>query len=287
MKITKSVFLFFALCAFIWADTPGRFSSYVYYLPISYHGSDYRIQSTVYGIFGDFAFKEAFHTSFEYDRSDFETGFDSTSVHTLQNDFTLLNTYYYSGFWETHFGLHYLTSNDEYSKNTNTVILGLGRYVPFQWSADITCFYTSYPNMSEKPLYVFQATQRFGVSIGDRIQSGFTYESKFHFIHLSHEINSSKVEFYSLEQNIVYYRTRWSAALNLWAGEQMFAVHNNGFLLINFGELYRGSAGITLTVYLSEKTSVTAGYQRIWFSDLNSDNDAQAELLKISVGHSF
>lgn len=266
----------------------GNFQVLGYYMPINYKNSTYRQSSIVYGAYAKFSISEKKRLECAIDQSLFKTEDEFYGdFSTTQYDLTGLFTNYFSNYWNSHVGIHYISSSDEISTGTNVILTGINYMNPLQWNSGVTIYYSTYPSQPDGQLTVSQVTQNLGFYIGDRIKSSFYIESRIHYIQLSREISFKKKEFYSLEQLYTYYRNRWSASLSIWTGEQLFAVHNNGFILYNVAEKYTGATSVTFTHDVGEKTSITLGTVYMVFREAETNTKATMNALKLSIGHSF
>jgi hypothetical protein len=72
-----------------------------------------------------------------------------------------------------------------------------------------------------------------------------------------------------------------------WIGKEAFAVRNDGFVVYNKPEEQKGEYGLSINYILSKQSSLTAGFNKEFFSDVGEWNTATATRYSLMLGHTF
>jgi hypothetical protein len=167
-----------------------------------------------------------------------------------QQDFTLSYTNT-NGFLKNHaftFGLHYISSDDNLTDGGFTFFFD-GTYFNYQkvypylfnWSAGIGLYYTGYSNTVT--FGVFQVTPHATFRLFSDLRRGALYSDITGYgiyVENRKKVGLEDSSYYSLDVAFRYYYGRFDAKFGGWAGRQIFAVKNGGFVVYNLKEKYKG-----------------------------------------------
>jgi len=265
------------------AQSETRFDGLAYYAPLYYRHSNAREGGYVTGVYTylGHGVNHSLESVLDFTRMRYKGGLDID-----QWDLTAVYTHYSPTSTNYRLGVHYLKSDDPFSNHAITLFTGVNQHVPYQRNLGVDGYVTLYHNYLPG-LTVFQVTPKIGFHIGNQVQSGFYVESKGYYIGLSDELGTDGHHFYSLEESVRYYRGNLSVTVLGWAGEQVFAVRNDGMVLYNLAELHRGGYGGSIRYVLGPSTSFGFGAFAEVFSDIGETNEATSTRLVFSLGHTF
>ncbi len=202
-----------------------------------------------------------------------------------QWDATLIYTHY--GLADNYrLGAHYLITDDPLTDHGIAIFGGMKHYVPYQWSAGLDGYVTFYGNY-EPRLAVAQLTPQAGFYFARGINSGFYSEIKGFYIRLSDEVGLNKKDYFSIKETIRYYAGNLTLSVFGWAGEQAFAIQNDGMLLYNIAEKHIGGYGGYIRYVFAGSMSVQLGAQAEFFNDVGLKTEAVSRKAILSIGRTF
>jgi hypothetical protein len=233
---------------------------------------------------------EASFTQINFGTRDFQIGeevirFNSFNINQLDitavyNNFQLSNL-------QLRGGIHTIFTDDSLTNNALIIFGGIKRYRSSIYNAGIE-FYGSFYNNYVPNLKVLQITATFGFNFGNYFQSGSFYaETKGHYIKLSEEVGFGETQFPSVQQSLFYYYKRLTLGAFFWAGYQLFAIQNDGFVVYNLAERHLGAYGGSFKYAISTKASIKLKISRARFKELGLDEIVKSTSVVLIAGLSF
>ena len=147
-------------------------------------------------------------------------------------------------------GLHYINSDDDLTDGGYTLFFDgtYSNYSPvypysFRWNAGIGLYYSRYTNTTD--FNVYQVNPHTTVKLFSDYRKGSLYaDVTAYYIHVtdSDTLGIDKSNYYSLDAALRYYYGSYDFKIGGWAGQQVFAVKNGGFVVYNLEEKYKGGA---------------------------------------------
>ncbi|TCK06324.1 hypothetical protein [Phorcysia thermohydrogeniphila] len=214
-----------------------------------------------------------------------------------QQDFTVAYTNT-NGFLRNHtftFGLHYINSDDDLTDGGFTLFFD-GTYSSYQktypylfnWSGGIGFYYTSYSNTVD--FNVFQVTPHATFRLFSDYKRGALYTDVTGYgIYVE---NKSKVglgdsNYYSLDVALRYYYGGLDVKFGGWAGEQVFAVKNSGFVVYNLKEKYKGGVYGELGYTFRNGLRVSLNLSINRYKEVDTGESVTQTVGTLSVGYRF
>ncbi len=237
---------------------------------------------TAYGSLGD-----GKHHGVEVGLSQMHLNYESGYSDLDQTDFTL--AYTNTGSLHPNFsfrlGGHYISSDDDLTDEGLILVGDLTYFVPYRWNVGLEASYSDYDELVD--FEVFQAVPHAGRYFS--FAKGKVYlEARGYYIHVSDSdrIGISLENYYSLEASATYLQGPWSLKLSGWAGQQIFAVKNAGFVVYNLREKYRGGITGEITYRLRQ---YLLGANLTWntYKEVESDNTVNQAIFTVFVGLNF
>ena len=170
----------------------------------------------------------------DLDQSDFTAVYSNTNGIVRNHTFT--------------FGGHYINSDDDLTDGGYTLFFD-GTYFQtekhypyaFKWNAGIGVYYSNYDNTID--FYVLQLNPHTTVKLFSDSQNGALYcDVTGYYIHVDEadKLGIGNDNYYSLDVALRYYYGNYDVKVGGWAGQQIFAVKNGGFVVYNLTEKYKG-----------------------------------------------
>ncbi|WP_038056104.1 hypothetical protein [Thermodesulfobacterium hydrogeniphilum] len=167
----------------------------------------------------------------DLDQQDFTFAYSNTNQILKNHSFTL--------------GIHYIESDDDLTDHGCTLFFD-GTYLnyknnEFKWSGGLGIYYSNYDELIS--FDVLQLTPHATFKIFSDYQKGGLYlDALGYYIYVdrSNKIGIDESNYYSLEGDLRYYYGKYDFKIGGWIGQQVFAVKNNGFVVYNLKEEYKG-----------------------------------------------
>ncbi len=194
-----------------------------------------------------------------------------------QNDTTIAYANFSVPHLKLRIGGHFVDSEDPYTDQGRVAFGGAEYYVARRWSAGVDSAYTKYPNF-QTGLEVVQLTPHVGVTFGRGGQHLWNNDLRGYWIHLSRDFDGLGDDFVSAEDRISFIWQRWTFSTVGWAGEQLFAVRNEGFALYNTGEEHKAGYGAEVSYAFSEHLALKVRANREEFRDIASTPHASSDM---------
>ena len=182
-------------------------------------------------------------------------------------------------------GGHYVTGEDAFTDQGWVVFGGAEYYAASRWAVGVDGYFTKYPN-SQDPLEVAQLTPHVGVTLGRGDHHAWNNDLRGYWIHLSRDFDAQH-DFFSLEDRLSLTWRRWTFAAFGWAGQQMFAVRNDGFALYNVAEKHEAGYGAEVRYALTDHWAFTLRASREQFHEFGLTASASSDLYLAMLGVRF
>jgi len=247
--------------------------STVYYGWMNYHDTAAKDHSQVLGLYASLAYGPEHLVEAEEDYlNKFYRGF--TSLHQWDTTVTYANLSL--PHLKLRLGGHYVDSDDPYTDQGWVAFAGVEYYVATRWAAGVDAYFTDYPKFQNK-LEVGQLTPHLDLTLWRGAHHTWYNDLRGYWIHLNHEFDGRQ-DLFSLEDRLSLNWRRWTVSLYGWAGEQLFAVRNDGFALFNLGERHQAGYGLELRYALSTHLALALRASREEFRDLATTPHASSDM---------
>ena len=199
-----------------------------------------------------------------------------------QQEYTLsYTTYIKSRVW-LRGGMHGIFSTDEATHRGWVGFLGIGLYQLHRWYAGIEGYLSQYPQYPGG-LSVRQIMLSWGRTLFELYTNHtLTVEVQPVWIALSRSDITGKRNYFAVYNQWSLSLNRWLFRGILWAGEQVFAVRNGGFLVLNLPEHHTGAFGGIVSYTFTPAFKPWIGFFREQFRDIGYVEDVH--LLIVSTG---
>ena len=252
---------------------PVRVETAVYYAYLDYHGTaskDYAHSAGLYTSLG-FGTAHLFEAEADY-------------IHKFYRGFPLLQqwdtTVAYANFSiprvKLRFGGHYVASQDPFTDQGWVAFGGAAYYLPGRWEAGVDGYFSQYPKFQDH-LEAIQLVPHFGLTLWRGANHAWNNGLRGYWIHLNRDFLGGR-DFFSLEDRLSLSWRRWTFAAFGWAGEQVFAVRNDGFALYNLGEKHEAGYGAEVRYDFTDHFAIMVRASREHFRDLAATPNATSDL---------
>ncbi len=253
------------------AETATRLDLIPYAGSIQYADTLAKDRSTIAGLYGYYGIgaKHSIEGDAGWTRIDYDSG---TLSRINQYDTTLVYSNYGLLDWKWRAGAHLITSNDAASEG-GILMGGLHNYEPSRFSRGVDIYLSRYKDYAPA-LDVQQVTGSWGFYPR---QFPKTYvQVQGHYIHLSDEIGFDQQSFGSAELSLVRPIRDWTVTLFGWAGQQVFGVQKEGFVVYNLPEKHQGAYGASLKYAVASTSSIKLEFVQKHFEELGATVKARA-----------
>ncbi len=235
---------------------------------------------TAYGSIGD-----GQHHDVELGLSQLHLNYKSGYSDLDQTDFTLAytNTSMVHPNVSIRAGAHYITTDDDLSDNGWAIFADMTYFKTYDWNGGLEVTYSTYDNVRYFDLWQFSphAGRYF---MGRRLY----LEARGYYINLrNHEDIALPLEnYYSGEVSGSYFMGPWTFKVSGWAGQQMFAVKNKGFVVYNLTEKYKGGATGEINY---RHRNILCGLDLSWntYDEVETTRTVNQTVLTAFVGFNF
>ncbi len=254
--------------------------------PFHYSGSDRKSNGFSAGLYTRLTYgpHHGIETLIRYKRIDFKTKEDFR-----QWDYTGIYTHY-RGRYQYRGGLHFANTNYVRTDGAVTLVAGLGRRLDNQWRAAVDGYFTYYND--EKPdLNVYQLTPTVGHYIFQASDNSLLVEITGHYIHI--DANGffgqflEEKDFYSAEATVTYEYHNWMLTGSGWAGEQVFAVGDDGFDVNYLNEKYTGGFSAGIAYGLDTGIRIGLEIDADFYEEIFTDDDGTRLRYGVNFGSRF
>lgn len=209
---------------------------------------------------------------------------EADNIHKLYRDFPSLRqwdtTIAYANLSIPHvklrLGGHYVTSEDPFTDQGWVAFVGADYYIANRGEAGVDGYYTKYPKFQDG-LEVVQLTPHVGVNLWHGTNHTLYNDVRGYWIRLNRDFEGQR-NFFSVEDRLSLNWRRWTFSAFGWAGQQMFAVRNEGFALYNLGEEHKAGYGVEIRYDFTAHLAFTLRANREEFRDLNITPHATSDM---------
>jgi hypothetical protein len=263
------------------SETPLTRDLLLYHTPVDYRNTPYKKHALAEGIYYYYGIggTHAFEAEFDRTKIDYTTDFKYD-----QKDITFAYSQYAPG-KKTRVGIH-LAKTSTVIDNGLTVFAGSSRYRSNGMDSQLDISVSGYAGYSPYTT-VLQITPAAGRTFESGKDSSVYLQTKIYTIYTSNQAGGDSKHFYSVEQTATYKRRNIAVSVSGWAGKQMLAVRNDGFVVYNTLETRKGGYGISISYDMPGESKLAIFAKRETFSDPGAENRASAEQTGLSVTHTF
>ena len=185
-------------------------------------------------------------------------------------------------------GFHYVLSDDRFTDKGKIFFGKVTYFRPYDWNAGLELDYSLYDNQSPN-LNVFQILPHVGVYLKGLTPKGNLYaESKFYYIHKDKNLDGlNKDNFFSFEQSLSWTLSPYDVKLSGWAGEQIFAVKNGGFVVYNLSDKYKGGISLEMGYTLINGVRIALNLDNEWLKHVGYSQTVRQSIFYLSIGTKF
>lgn len=215
-----------------------------------------------------------FQKSLVEDRLEFayeRTEVDYIDVDTLalkQNDFTLIWTHYLSSSYSVRLGGHYIDSNDILSDGAYSLFAGIKYFEGYAFDMGVDGYYSTYDDylsddQATKGLDVIQIVPSIGFTFGQYYSSIGSFYAKLSYDYIRPEnegLAQLRDSYHSAAISLKNFNGKWTTTVGGWAGKQVFAMRNEGFVMYNLNEEHRGGAELSVHYAFSDRSGLKVQY---------------------------
>ncbi|HEC85571.1 MAG: hypothetical protein DRR19_17410 [Candidatus Parabeggiatoa sp. nov. 1] len=251
----------------------------IYYAPIDYRDSTYRDEGKITGIYG--AFRP--EPGYVWEGAVENINLSYQSLDDLdQTDITLAFTRQKQNRHAYRMGFHSISTTHIETDSSVTWFAGFNRYHPYDDLYGGTLYYTRHPDSDRQ---VWQFVPKVQKYLGDIITTGtFLIEGKLNLINVLEEGNSDT--YFSAEGDITWYYRSFQLMVGAWAGEQIYAVRNDGFTVYNLPYKHTGGFKFQAGYAVTNNTSIKLGIAQ----ELVTETDgvkSDVTIYMLSLGYTF
>jgi hypothetical protein len=254
------------------ADSLPTYELLPYYGYIDYHDSATKTRANLLGLYG--SVKPGSQSQFEGD-----VEYIALARPLIGNLHQTDSTLAYSNFSIPHLklrlGAHYISSTDALTDQGWVAFLGTDYAHLSRWNAGLDAYRSEYPNYAPA-LHVTQLTPHVGFALSSSETPTLAGELKGYWINTDRNVGFGKVNYYSVEGNLMEHWRQVKLLESAWFGEQDFAVRNDGFIVFNLAERHTGGQRLEAEYAWNDKQMFIARVTREQFQDLGVNDHASS-----------
>ena len=279
-QLTLAALLCWAGCVAARADVPAfRLDTTAYGGYVDYHGSSWKDAASFGGLYAGARVGAEHLVEGEADY----LAIERRRLLVLQQwDGTLAYANDQIPNWRLRLGTHYIASDDPASNGGWVPFCGVHYYAPGswrpgvdrwiavgRWDAGVNGYVSVYPHFGGG-LDVVQLTPQVGVVLWQGTDWMWRSDLQGYWIHPGRDVGWGQRNFFSIEERLSVAWRRWAFAAFGWAGEQTFAVRNDGFTVFNLAERHRAGYGLEVKYAVTDRVSFAGRISREEFSEFNN-----------------
>lgn len=217
-----------------------------YYSDMSYDAS-LKDRGHMWGLFGSLSTgNHEFEIGAEYMDLKFHSGAAVT-----QTDLAAAWNWRFLDNWKSRIGTHVIDTSDVQTDNAWIVFAGLSQYETGQWEAGLDMYVSHYEDYLPAATF-YQFVPKASRTLAEFNGFKLSGEGSIYYIYADEEIGLGQHSFWSTEGRLSLERGPVNLMLYGWAGQQTFAVRNDGFLVYNLNESHEGGYGAELRLKLDD-----------------------------------
>ena len=222
----------------------------------------------------------------------FEGGIDHIDIarrflpHLRQTDATFAYANYFIPGLKLRLGGHYVATDDDLTDG-GWSLFGSAEYLfPQRFVAGAQLAYTSFPDFSPR-MEIVQFTPRLSATLWRDLDRSLSADLRAHWIHLGEKVTAGRTDFFSVEPRLTLTWERCTLGLFGWAGNQAFALRNDGYTLFNLAERHLAGFGGDLRIAFTPRAALALRYAREEFRELGASNTAAANSFLGTIAVNF
>ena len=222
----------------------------------------------------------------------FEGGVDHIDIarrflpHLRQTDATFAYANYFIPGLKLRLGGHYVATDDAPTDGGWSLFGSADYFFPQRFLAGAQLAYTRFTDFSPR-LEIVQLTPRLSATLWRDLDRSLSADLRAHWIHLGEKVTAGRTDFFSIEPRLTLTWERCTLGLFGWAGNQSFALRNDGYTLFNLAERHLAGFGGDLRYALTPRAALALRYAREEFRELGAANTAAANSFLGTLAVSF
>ena len=171
---------------------------------------------------------------------------------------TMINNFAFS------LGYHHILTdanslNNGWANNGQVASLGLSFYQSYAWSLGLDASYSCYTSSSSYQNSALQFSPNASLYLFTDLGKGFVLGLNGSYIKLFQGVVTSQTNLFSVGGSVTYFEGATSFTLSGWFGDQFYAVKNNGFMVMDCDNLYKGGGGLACSLPFSQHVNLMLG----------------------------
>ena len=222
----------------------------------------------------------------------FEGGFDHIDIarrflpRLRQTDATFAYANYFIPGLKLRLGGHYVATEDAPTDGGWSLFGSADYFFSQRILAGAQVAYTRFSDFSPR-LEIVQFTPRISATLWRDLDRSLSADLRAHWIHLGEKVPAGRTDFFSLEPRLTLTWERCTLGLFGWAGNQAFALRNDGYMLFNLAERHLAGFGGDLRYAFTPRAALALRYAREEFRELGASNTAAANSFLGTLAVSF
>lgn len=265
------------------AARPDRVDAMLYAGSVDYRRSPVKEDAVFGGLYTylGFGMEHLVEAAFDRVALDFDVG------GTLrQNDVTIAYSNFSRPGWKLRAGGHFVSGDERFGGDGWVGFLGAHHFEGQAWETGVDLYRSNFDNPGSSD-GIWQVSPHVGFTARSSPAHGFRNDLTAHLIYLDRNPGLNRQDFASVEEKLTYFWNRWSLSAYGWAGEQVFAVRDSGFLVYNLAEKHKGGRGLSARYAFGATTAVTLKTARELFNDIGTTATAEANTVSFAIAHTF
>jgi hypothetical protein len=181
-----------------------------------------------------------------------------------QQDYTTILTVFPTANFRARVGNHTISNDDPLRSNGEVWFGGLAALEKDRWEVGLDAYVSRYESYVPDPLTVVQITPRASFNITPTAW----VDLRGYLIHTNNDLDLGTENFYSAEGRISKVFGSLTLSAYGYAGKQVFAVRNDGFVVWNLAEEHHAGAGGDAVVKFNDHVNFTVRLGDELFKDL-------------------
>lgn len=255
-----------------------------YYLPTNYTNVSNKADQSVMGLYAYVG--QGLNHSYEigYDR------FNDDSGTSIQTSLTGIYTRYFPNQRYRVGGSLIDTTADTFEGFT--LIAGYDydhySYSSKEWTVGGNVYFTSH-DIGGKTETIIQLSPSYTTYFYPTIIPGYmSAKTQLTVINASKRLGAGQDKTLSISEQLNYYlNQQWTITLDCWAGEEIYAFHNGGFVNYNLDETHLYGIGLYATYQFNAPLRVQSGVHYQVFNQANTSNRSSLTKLLLMLSYSF
>ena len=277
----------------------------LYYYQLDYNNSNLKDSANGWGLYNYFGLGLYTYVEYSYDKLEVESGDNSIEQdsHVISLNRKRFTNYYTLQHWSL--GTNIVNSNELSSVNHDATSVWFGWSI-LNYPKVADSWFTSWgygfqlistkqsdilsslplPPVSNK-LSVEQVSLQANVSSYSTILKGvITRKVTLHHIIVEESNLFEDLAYNSIEYSLSLYKKDWTFVFNLFHGDQLYILKNDGFILLNSEDIYTFGWSLNASYKISNSSNISFNYGYSEYDD-SQDNHVDVNVFSLSFNHKF